>query len=154
MALKVEEGVVARLKADTAVSAIVGTRIRPLEAPQGDSYPLIVFRKVSDVPDYAMGGQSGLSEARIQIHCWAQDAPGGGSAGAYGQAKALAEAVRLRLSGWRGTVTVGADSIVIDHIGLENQEDLFDPETGSGIAIKGVGCDYVVAYRQQVPSWP
>ena len=89
MALKVEEGVVARLKADTAVSAIVGTRIRPLEAPQGDSYPLIIFRKVSDVPDYAMGGQSGSPSAAntlLRMNCEASIAPPSASRAGSGTA--------------------------------------------------------------------
>ena len=148
----IESGLVARLKSDAAVSALVGSRIRPLTLQQGETLPALVYQKISDVPDYAMGGQTGLAAARIQIASWTDGQMNDGSSG-YSQAKRLAEAVRLCLSGWRGTVAVGADSVEVDWVELDNQTDLYDPEAGRGLPMYAVISDYMVAYRQGIPRW-
>jgi hypothetical protein len=152
-ALSVEAALVARLRADAGVAARAGDRIRPMTLAEDEILPAIVYQKISDVPDYAMGGQSGLATARVQVAVWA-DARLGEAAGGYGQAKQLAEAVRLCLSGWRGIVAAGSDSVAIDWVELDNQTDLYDPETGRGIAMFAVISDYMIHYRQDAPRWP
>ena len=149
MNLLVEAAIVALLASNEDVSAIVADRIRPLALKQGDALPALVYQKISDVPDYVMGGQSGLTDARIQITCWAAN-----DAGGYSQVKQLAEAVRCALSGYMGTVTSGADSLDIDFIELNNQTDLYDPEIARGWPVCAVQSDFMVTYRQEVPSWP
>ncbi len=50
-----------------AVTAAVGTRIYPVQAPQGAALPHVVVNVGSEVEDYALGGATGQPEARVMI---------------------------------------------------------------------------------------
>lgn len=65
------------------------------DQPQAAPVPCIVLWKVTDLPDYAMEGVTGLENVRIQCDCKAAD---------YAAAKQLERAVKGVVSGFRGTV--------------------------------------------------
>jgi hypothetical protein len=78
----------------SALSALVGgTRIQWDTLPQGSPVGSISMSVVSGVVDYHTAGPSGLVEARVQFDCRAGTAKG---------ARAIADALRARLSGFRG----------------------------------------------------
>lgn len=85
-----EEQIIAALLADPDVSALVGNKVYPGRVPQGVLPPAIVFNTVASVPEYADGGEIGLTESSIQIDCWAET---------YGSAKVISRAVSKLLSG-------------------------------------------------------
>jgi len=73
------------LSEDTAVSAIVSTRIYPIRLPPGAAVPAVVYT-VSDItPVKSLDGESGLDNGNVEIICWAKD---------YKSAQLLAEVVR------------------------------------------------------------
>lgn len=78
-----------------------GRRIYPLMLKQGQKQPSIVYSRVSNVGDHHMRGPSGLSQPRVQIDCWADTLNGAAS---------LADQVKNRLDGFRGTVSFGSAS--------------------------------------------
>ncbi len=90
---------VAKLKSMADVTALVGTRIFPMRAPQGAVLPFITYQRVSRRPVNWVRGTSTTNFLRIQVNCWATD---------YDGAVALAAAVRgdedpnapTGLSGW------------------------------------------------------
>lgn len=89
-----EEELRALLTGSAAVTAIAPAgRINWGTHPQGAGLPGIVLNVVSGAERYTMQGPDGLSVARVQVDCWAQD---------YGQAKGLSRAVLAALSGYRG----------------------------------------------------
>lgn len=105
---------VARLKAITAVTDLVGARIWPMIARQAQAQPYIVYRMVDRVPINHSAGTTTSNYMRIQVDLVASS---------YDGVMALADAVRgdeaesspTGLSGW-----VDADSRVWH---LESEQD-------------------------------
>lgn len=81
------------LLAHAPLAALVGNRVFWDTLPQGSPQGSISMTVVSGIPDYHMGGPSGLVFARIQFDC--RD-------GSAAKARAIAEALNARLSGFKG----------------------------------------------------
>lgn len=154
--LLIEQALVSRLKSDATLATLLGAtaadpHIHPSVMVQQEALPVIVYQKISDVPDYVMGGQSGLSVTRFQITVWTGMDPA--TSGGYLQACAITDRVRMILSGWHGTVTIGADSIDVNYVTLDNQIDNYDPEAGRGLAMQARISDYLITYKQTIPTF-
>lgn len=121
MALDVTQALYALLTADTAVAALVAARVHPGFLPQGATLPAIAQTRISGQDVDTLAGSNGLAHARIQVSCWAAT---------YAGAAALGDAVRLALHGYQGTVTVGANSLVVQSIRLQDQGDQPEPSPG------------------------
>ena len=81
---------VTRLKATSAVTALVGTRVHPGFAPS-NTLPAIVYDVTSDEPENHSTGTTATHCMRIEVTSYAAT---------YAGAKALAAAVETALSGW------------------------------------------------------
>lgn len=114
-----EEALIAKLLATTAIAALVGTRIYPGAKPQGSALPAIVCNLISALPSYSDDGEDGIREDRIQIDCWAET---------YTAAKLTARAVVAALSAFQGTVS----GITFQYITLDLEHDL--TESGANAA--------------------
>lgn len=75
------------------LAALVGKQIDWDTLPQGTPQGTISMSVVSGITDYHMAGPSGLCFARIQFDCRDSTAA---------KARAIAEALKVRLSGYRG----------------------------------------------------
>jgi hypothetical protein len=115
----IEDGLETYLKAQPTVSAIVGTRVYPIRKPKVKSKlnPYIVYRREDTDRVFSLTGFSGLTEATIQIGCWADT---------YGAAKRLADAVRLVVDGYAGLM--GAYTVQMAKIDHENDTSDLHPE--------------------------
>lgn len=82
----------ARLSGDAGVSALVGSRIYPQEAPEDATYPLITFLQVSAGDNSARGLVGGQGHFRTlqQIDIWSRTAL---------EAQQIATAVRVSMDG-------------------------------------------------------
>ena len=101
-----EADLLAKIKATTAVSALVSTRVNWSRRPQGEALPAIVLHRIGGMPDVHHGGASGLSVSRVQVDCWGAS---------YGAAKAIARAVQSAITA--RTFTQGStrfDVILVD----------------------------------------
>ena len=87
-AVDFEKSLVATLKANTALTALVGTKIFPLIVPQGTALPCISYQRISGMPANTLSGHSGLEEIDLQIDVWAKT---------YAEAKTIAKAVRAAM---------------------------------------------------------
>lgn len=116
----------AYLLGDSEIAATVTagsvTRLYPILLPQGITLPSIVYSLITEGTDYHMQGPSGLVQVRMQIDCWALTADA---------AVALANLVKDRLSGLRGTVAFGSESpqeeIIIRGVFHDQGRDDYDP---------------------------
>lgn len=91
------------LLSDPTINGLVGGfRVHHLRLPQGQLDPSIVYLKVSEIGDYHMASDSGLSNARMQIDAWAQSSDA---------ATQLANAVYDRMSGARGPLDYDSTSL-------------------------------------------
>lgn len=76
------------------LAELVGDRIDWDTLPQGSAQGSVVMYVVSGVTDYTMAGASGYVATRVQFDCRGATAA---------KARAIAEAVAAKLSGFRGT---------------------------------------------------
>lgn len=98
--------------------SLVGSRVHWNDQPQAGDLPCIVLWKVSDLPDYAMEGDTGLASARVQCDCKALS---------YSAAKALERAVKGVVTGFAGTV----GGTVFQGIFIEGSRDGIEPAGGT-----------------------
>jgi hypothetical protein len=127
----IEEALPERLEAVGAVTALVGTRIYPLRAPEGATRPFVTFQRISGIREVAFGADPGLARPRFQVTAWADT---------YAGAKSLATAIRQALERFRGTV-LGVE--ILDCF-VDNDEDLVDDE----VRLFGVATDFFVHHRE------
>lgn len=127
----VEEALVARLAAVTAVTDLVGARIYPLRAPEGVTPPFLVYQRIAATRETAFGANPGIARARIQLTAWGPT---------YASAKAVATAVRQALERFRGTV-LGVEFL---DVFVETDADLRDDE----VLLDGVATDLQVIHRE------
>jgi hypothetical protein len=93
------DGLVTYLTGQANVTAIVGSRIRPIPAPEDISqYPMITYQGVSDVSGYTLSGADGVTDSRIIFNCHASR---------YLDARNTALAVKKALTGYSGTLPDG-----------------------------------------------
>ncbi len=85
-----EEDLLAKLLATTAVTAIVGDRISWGGRVDGEPLPAIALHLISAPRDYTLRGQTRLVGSRVQADCWD---------GTWLGAKALSRVVSATLSG-------------------------------------------------------
>lgn len=131
----IESRVRARLTGYAATSAMVSSRIYGGYAPQNALPPYIVVGRVSGGPLNTLSGPNSLGDfqARIQVDAIAAD---------YGQAKAIADAVRAALSGW-SDAGARVTSCLLDN----EQDDTEPPDDGSEVVWQRVIQDYIVWYQ-------
>jgi hypothetical protein len=110
------ETVLAVLKADASVTAIVGTgtsaRISPLIKSQNITLPAVTLQRTSTTPTNSLGSipHTGLDQTRVQVDCWADS---------YAGARALSATCRAALQ------TAGHPCV--------GEFDAYDPETDPGV---------------------
>ena len=101
-----------------ASAALGGTRIYPLQMPQGVRDPSLVYQRVGGSPDETLDGPVALRETRWQFDAWAKDPD---------QAAALMAVVEPVLNGFTGQVAVGPLTCNIKGMFLDNEADGYDP---------------------------
>lgn len=140
MSLTGEQGLMALLADDAAVSALVGERIRPHVAPQTDAFPLVTYRRKSAKHEHHMHGASGLCIAEVEITAYAKS---------YAEVIALREAIRRRIDGFRGIVTITPDDVTIRKCFLDSDsESYLESEDANQFGIYGVAMIFSVAYEE------
>jgi hypothetical protein len=84
---------------DAGVAALVadgnGARITPLLLPESSALPAVTYHLVSQKREQTFAHPRGLVRSWLQIDCWGRN---------YGDAKSLAEAVRVALDNFAGTM--------------------------------------------------
>lgn len=135
-------GIYSKLAANTAVTTLTSTRIYPHEAPSSAALPYITFYQISGPHAHHMLAAAGMTEPRVQIDSWDDDALG---------AETLADKVRLAMDGFRGTM--GSVSVRMCHLDDE-ATDFFDKAHSSregGIFRKRQ--DYMIWHTETVPTF-
>lgn len=92
--MNIRQALKTKLLATTAVTDLITARLYPMRAPDDATFPFLIYKLISSSRDYSHDGAVGLVESRFNIECRAR---------VYEDAVALADAVRLTLSGTTGT---------------------------------------------------
>jgi hypothetical protein len=117
-----EDTIDARLRATTAVTALVGSRIYPSRLPYVAPMPAITYQLISAVRMQGLRGPTGLADPRVQVNCWADT---------YTGAKVLAREVRRALDGF---IAAGVAALIV------GERDMPEPDSQR----EGVSQDYSV----------
>ncbi len=137
MTIQPEEGLRTRILAGGA-RAFIAERAYPQKAPQNAPRPYIVFRRISGSPERHMRGAAALAQARIQVEAYADT---------YGTAKAVGDAVRTTLDGFKGDVAVSGGTFFVRHLSLQNDtDDFIAPQDGSDGGVHVVIQDWLIFY--------
>jgi len=126
MAIRPDQAFVAKVNGVTAAYTALdnGKRLFANAAKQDCPLPLAVYL-VGETEHLAhLGGQLGWCKAQIILDIVGKET--------YASAKEIAEALRIGLHAFKGTVTVGIETAKIGYMGLEKQEDMPEWIDGSG----------------------
>ncbi len=119
------------LRAVPAVAALCRVRVDWGKRPQGDPYPAICLHLIGDREGHTLQGPDGLSQGRVQVDCFAET---------YGEAAAVARAVRDALNGYRGGGFRG--------VFLEGQRDNTERGSNEPDRAARVSMDFLVNWRE------
>lgn len=141
------EALYAHLAADSAVSALVGTRIGFGNADEDDSLPYIVMQEISGTPETHLTADTGKQRTRMQINSYGRDKDA---------ASAVAIAVRDAIHTLKGTLGDGAVTVDCRFCQMAGQRDeVIDPPSGdragSDQGIFGIQQDYVMVHAVSIP---
>lgn len=132
----------AYLLADQDISNVVGTRIFPIQLPQGVIQPSIVYHVIDETEAYHYQGPIGLVAARLQIDAVSRSSD---------QAISISTLCKERLGGFAGVLSFGSnspqDSIEVQLIQfLNTQPEDYDND----LALYTKRRDYMVWYRERI----
>lgn len=125
----IETTICGYLLTKSAVTSLVGTRIRPVALQQGESLPAIAYSLVGENLIYRHGGKD-YTESRMQFDVIATS---------YLAAKTIADALDSTLSGLYGAI----GSTVIDGIFKNIEIDEYEDETKTYRVILDYSINYV-----------
>ena len=137
----IEQAVYSVLAADSAVAALVSTRIYPTIAPEGASLPFLAYRRVeTEHVQTKSRTLDDLARARVEVRCVAST---------YSGVRTLADKVRLAMHGYAGTVGSYTIRGVIDEGEYDSGEM---PPDGTDVPRHVVVNDYGVWFSETAPS--
>lgn len=96
--MSVEQAIVAHLKADTAVTAIVSTRVYLLKLPQDPKLPAVRVQLISEPGSLHLRGVDSLYRSRVQVDALATEYDTT-NPDPYGTVTELADAIDAALAG-------------------------------------------------------
>lgn len=128
------------LLADPTVNALCGGRCFPVNLPQDQRSPSLVYLRITDFSDYHMLGDSGLQHVFMQVDSWADK---------HDSSVNLADAAHDAISGFRGRAIYGSNSpqdfIDVRGIFQTNGRDLYD----NTVQLFRMSRDYQIAYAER-----
>jgi hypothetical protein len=134
MPLKSPEAVLrTALVSSTAVTAIIGTRIYPVLAPASAALPLVTWRRSGIERGQTLAGPAGLPRVSVEFSIYGTT---------YEQARELADAMRVVLDGYGGTV----DNTTVRQTSLEDESDDF-------VTLAGADMPPVYQITQRYDLW-
>jgi hypothetical protein len=131
----IELAIQTRLLEYVGLAALIGDKAFPGHVPEDKSPPAVTFTKTSGQRGHPGDGPSGDASPDFQISCWAKT---------YGEAKAIANQVRMALDGFEGDM----EGVKVHACELFNEIDMYDPET----KCEGVALSFTIWHEEEVPT--
>jgi len=130
--MSIEDAIFTRGSTFGGLTALIGTRIYPVQAPQNAIAPYVTYQMISNPREHAMGADPGVAHPRFQFSPFATT-------------RTAAKAITLQLiacySRWRGVV---ASVDVLDSF-LENEVDLGFDDT---LLLYQRAVDFLISHRE------
>ncbi len=119
MILQFDEALWKQLKATTALTALVSTRIYNIKAPESITFPFVTFSENSTTETPYLAGYTGDAEASVQISAWSKTLL---------EARSIADVIRTTLWNYYGMLG-GSGGVNVTGVLLDNQLPMYDEET-------------------------
>lgn len=133
--MTIEGALTAYLLADTALKAIISTKLHPDELPQGTIPPAVVYAKISDIKDHTLTGMSTLHRPMIQFTAFGKT---------KSEAVSVSNALQRLLNDYHGTLS----GVVIQHIRLENEMSTKDVSSDGTLRLCLEVLEYQISYER------
>lgn len=128
------EGLPAALRAESTISALVGTRVYPHHAPQTAALPYIVVTQMASNENLTMDGSTGLRMVEFEVDCKADRAT---------ESRTLSKTVRTFIDDYSGT----AGNETIDAVLVNDESTQYEPPSdGSDRGIYTTILDLMIQY--------
>lgn len=119
MSIVIEEGLYAFLVTNLTT---VTSRVYPIRLPQTVTLPAIIYQRISTGREKTHDQTAaGLAYPRFQFTSYA---------GTHASCKEVTNQLRSILAGFKGVFTVGADTVRVDGILPEGEQDFYEPDSG------------------------
>lgn len=120
----------------SAVTTLIGSRIYPVMAPASAPLPLVTWRRAGISRSHTLSAPMGVPQVTIEYQIYAAT---------YETARDIADAMRVVLDGYGGTV----DNVTIRQTSLENEVDEFVQLQGSELpAVYQITQNYDVWWQE------
>ncbi len=127
----IEAALFGHLSTEAGLAALVGTRVFPVQLPQGATLPAVTYQRISTRPMTHRGSTTPTySRPRFQLNCWASS---------YDGTVALRAAVRAAM----GTLAQ-ASGPRIDVALMQDDRDVVEATAGRWVA----SLDYFIWHRE------
>lgn len=123
------------LVGSTAVTSIVGTRIYPVLAPASAPLPLVTWRRSGITRSQTLGNPMGVPQVSVEYQIFAAT---------YETAREVADAMRLILDGYGGTV----DNVEVKQVALTDESDDLVPQEGAETSLYSVRQQYEIWWQE------
>ena len=142
--MTVATAIATRLLELSAVTDLVGTRVRVLKLRQTETLPAIRVQRISTTEQMHERGSVGMFRSRVQVDSVALEASG---LDPYATAASVDDAVHgdgagSGLCGWQGEI--GSPAFVIDAILPDGLQEMYEPDTSKQVRVIR---DYIVWHR-------
>lgn len=130
----VEDAMYSFLAATTAVTAVVGSRVEPIQFAQSTALPRVLVTKTMDVPVMACGGATGAWRSTFTLESQARD---------VATAESARNAVRTAVNGIRGTF----GGVFATRVAVVGESDLaYPPAAGEETVVVAKSLDVEINY--------
>ncbi len=130
----------ALLTGDPTVSGLVGSRVMPWQAVQSVARPFIAYQQTDGAHEHSFTAGQQLGRAIFQFSCVADT---------YAAAASLTDAVRVKLSGFRGT----SEGVVIQSsLAIDERDAPVPPIAGKLKPIYTRQIDFSVWFTETAPT--
>lgn len=133
----IEQAVRQRIISDATLEPLIGERVYPLVAPEGAEYPLVVYQVVSSSRIPAHSGPTGLIRNRFQLTVLGKT---------YDDVSEVAEPLKTLWDAWKGSITVGGDTIAVQHSFVDNEAG----EYGQSGENKSIRIDVFIMHLKEI----
>ena len=116
-----------------AITAIVGSKVRPIKAAKADNYPYIIYEKITSPSTQTKDGNSGWYKARFQLSLLATT---------LDTVEELAKQTQIALEGFSGVIA----GFTVQNITFEDERDRFN-ENSSIDGVYMLQQDYIVTIQ-------
>jgi hypothetical protein len=137
MSLKSPEAVArSALVADTAVAALLGSRVFPVLAPASAAQPFATYRRSGVLRQQTLSGPMGMPTVNMALDLYAET---------YEAVRDLADKCRKVLDGYGATL----NNVEVKHVSLQNEADGFVQLAGGELPpVYSVSQTYAILWQE------